>query len=499
MKVFDTKYWKADILILMAAFSLLAITIGLELPVDIMAGIYMVIIGILTLIVFPRMERWWIPLTLGLVILLPGPLDRLLLSVSLTPERTANPYPVFSVIDMLMLVGILIEIKNRKAAKKQYRFHINYLTSTLALITIIGIVSSVVAYYNSPTFYWPMAFRAVFYSVRFLLVYFWVSLLFKDLTLIKRFPVAIFLISMGFVLLVLLSPSQNYEGGNRLSVATYGVNTFGHLLAFVSLLCLPFIRYFRESGHRIMRLLTISALGICLLFLLMSGNRMSFVLVLVGMLSFYFFLPGSAKRKLKLAILALGAVVLALVLLAVVKPEIYNRITGVFQLVSGENAFDDIKELQARFVVWNISYEMILQHPLLGIGPGQWNYMKGQFGPMPPWMSTILDPHNGYLLYAAEMGLLCLTIYYSIIITAVHRGWKSFKEIKVQYTETPSGTIYLYMSFLLILCIVIVCWLIADLTNASGLNIRVQSLMWSLCAILFISPALVKKKYEKGK
>lgn len=478
-------------LILTALF--LGLAVMAHASTGIFLGIYLVLFLMLLVPVFIRLRGWWIPLIIGLIILLPGPLDRTLIAVRLTPEEGYNEYGLFSVIDILMFLSIIVQFIYQGNLKGSFNPRLNLLTLGLISITFIACISTAFSAYDSSSFYFPMALRAIFYSIRFLLIFAWIRLLFADLSYIKQIPFAIFLITIGFVLLAILSPSENYEGGNRLSVATYGVNTFGHLLTFVSLLSIPFIAYYSSIKQRIMFFLSLSCLLICFLFLLMSANRMSFALLLLGAGVYYMYLPIPFKKKLRFAFLLLIGLALCIMVFFFLKPELFQRVFGIFQLISGENALEDVKELQARFVVWGLSYEMILEHPLLGVGPGQWNYLKDYYGTMPPWMTSILDPHNGFLLYASEMGLICMVIYYSIIFYTIRRGVKAFKLLKNQYRIAPTRDLSLYLSVILMLNVIITCWLLSDLTNASGLNIRVQSLMWSFCSILFIAPALARK------
>ncbi|MCG2616079.1 O-antigen ligase family protein [Terrimonas sp. NA20] len=472
---------------------LLGLAIVAHLSTSAFLGMYLGMFLLLLIPVFIQLKGWWVPLIIGLIILLPGPLDRTLIAVQLTPEEGYNPYGLFSVIDILMFLSIVIHFAYERNLKGSFDATVNYLTLCLMAITVLACISTIFSAFNSSTFYLPMALRGIFYSIRFLLVFAWVKLFFKDISYVRQMPYAIFIITLGFVLLAVLSPSDNYEGGNRLSVATYGVNTFGHLLTFVSLLCIPFISHFYASKRYMMFLLALGSLVICFTFQLMSANRMSFGLLLMGAGIYYLYLPIPFRKKMRLAFFMLTGLVMCVGVFFVFKPDLFERIFGIFQLVSGENALEDVKELQARFVVWGLSYNMIVEHPFLGVGPGQWNYLKDYFGTMPPWMTSILDPHNGYLLYASEMGLICVMIYYSVIFTTIRRGIKAFKILKQQYKIKPSADLSLYLSFILILNVIIVCWLLSDLTNASGLNIRVQSLMWSLCSICFIAPSLARK------
>ena len=466
--------------------------------VTVIMGLYLLILAVLFLPVFSRLRKWWLPSVLGLVILLPGPMDRMFLSVELTPEAGSNAFGIFSVIDILMLLTIFIKLNDEHDLKNFFNIRINYVTISLLAITFLACVSTLLSYLNYANFHFPMAFRAIFYSIRFLLVFAWINHFFGGLPEIRKLPVAVCLITLGFIFLVILSPKENYEGGNRLSVATYGVNTFGHLLAFISLFCIPFaVNYYAEK-QKFPFFILAGCFLTCIVFLLMSANRMSFGLLVFGIGLYSLFYPAPFKKKLRVGLMFILMLAGALFSFSIVQPELMSRIFGVFDIVSGEQAIDNISELQSRFVVWGISLEMILEHPLFGAGPGQWNYLKHTFGSMPPWMSTILDPHNGYLLYASEMGLISMFIYYGIIIYSIYCGFKTFKRLKVAYRNGRSADNGFYMSFFLMLSLIICCWLLSDLTNASGLNIRVQSLMWSLCSILFISPSLSRKFIERN-
>jgi O-antigen ligase len=478
--------------LLVSALILFMVSGYLGLSEGVLVGIYVLLIAIIAFPLFSLSAKWWVPLILGLVILLPGPMDRMFLSVNLTPEKGVNPYGIFSVIDLLMLTAIVIRLKSEGKLYNLFNFKLNYLTVSLIIIFFFNGLSSFLSYINYQEFHFPMAFRASFYFIRFMLVFAWIDLFFEDFSAVKKMHVALFLITLGFVLLALLSPRENYEGGNRLSVATYGVNTFGHLLAFFSLFSVPFLMHFRKTSQKLM-LLTGICFGICFLFLMISANRMSFLLLVFGFGLFFLLYPMTFRKKLRLGIVIFLILVTTISVFAAIQPDLYNRIFGLFNIVSGENALESISELQARFVVWSISLEMVNTHPLLGIGPGQWNYLKYDFGSMPPWMTTILDPHNGYLLYSSEAGLISTFIYYSILFVSVRNGFKAYKRLKRMYLENRSVDTGFYMSFILMLAIIVICWMISDLSNASGLNIRVQSLMWSLCSILFISPTLVKK------
>ena len=89
--------------------------------------------------------------------------------------------------------------------------------------------------------------------------------------------------------------------------------------------------------------------------------------------------------------------------------EIGNEIKGVSE--SGTSA-------GARWVMWNITIEMIAEQPMLGSGSGSFKYdYEAQNRQTKGWASSMGsdDPHQQYLLIAGEQGIIGLILFCSMI------------------------------------------------------------------------------------
>ncbi len=77
---------------------------------------------------------------------------------------------------------------------------------------------------------------------------------------------------------------------------------------------------------------------------------------------------------------------------------------------------------QERLYYQNIAFRMIKEHPLTGIGYGQFSLRSPSFGAEP---TQIGAPHNIYLILAAEMGLLSLFAFLGWIGMLFVNAWRS--------------------------------------------------------------------------
>lgn len=113
-------------------------------------------------------------------------------------------------------------------------------------------------------------------------------------------------------------------------------------------------------------------------------------------------------------VLALVATVAGLGLFAL----ILGQVGGLDRQVLTEST----KSLQYRVQYWVATWPMIRNHPLLGVGPGQfrWQYL---FYKLPEASEEIADPHNflfdvaangGIVAFVGLLGMIALTLYHSM-------------------------------------------------------------------------------------
>jgi len=147
--------------------------------------------------------------------------------------------------------------------------------------------------------------------------------------------------------------------------------------------------------------------GLCALLLLLfvnligtasRGGMMALVIVLIVFWAGY----GGKRRWL----LAAGAVAMAAAVLgtALMLPQV--PVHRYLQLSS-----EDDPTTQIRMGLYDVAIGMVEDHPLLGVGTGQWVRESPRYFSSGTFRSTTYMPHNTYLQVAAENGLLGLAVY----------------------------------------------------------------------------------------
>jgi|GEM_PF-1820081 len=91
-----------------------------------------------------------------------------------------------------------------------------------------------------------------------------------------------------------------------------------------------------------------------------------------------------------------------------------------------------------RTIIWDKTIEMIKEQPLIGAGPGQWQILIPKYGvdefneSLREGSLTYQRPHNDFLWYAAEVGLIGLIGYLVFFIGTIYIGIRNI-------TKAPDG------------------------------------------------------------
>lgn len=112
--------------------------------------------------------------------------------------------------------------------------------------------------------------------------------------------------------------------------------------------------------------------------------------------------------------LFLGVVVLSLVFM----PGVSQRLWSIFDTGGGTAGF--------RVRLWQIPLRMITEHPILGVGIGNYLIAFTSYILRHPELNlgwVQYGAHNSYLTYWAEIGLIGLLSFFFILLTAVRSGF----------------------------------------------------------------------------
>lgn len=184
---------------------------------------------------------------------------------------------------------------------------------------------------------------------------------------------------------------------------------------------LPFFFVFAADATRLqprIRLLLWSAVILALGALVVNATRGAWLAV-GGSLATYFTVWARNRKKIIVWLLGL---ILALALVAV-----------TLNLFAGDrNArfiARDLTSAGERFRIWESTLGMIGDHPLLGVGPGNYAQQYEHKYILPSALERKSQPHahNNILSVASEMGLLGLSAFLALFGYIIHHFWQALR------------------------------------------------------------------------
>jgi len=210
--------------------------------------------------------------------------------------------------------------------------------------------------------------------------------------------------------------AENYRLTGPFSNAKIGI--------FLTKMCFPTfgILFYLSLGSARLRnsLAVLFYLGICIATIMLSGERTAFFSAIIGLFVVAIIIA-ITDRKLRLISLGLSALVLVLSLaLLMTQPALQDRLIFLSQQMGnfGQSAYGKL--------FW-AGYQLGMEHWLTGTG------FKGFRLLCPEMMNTgvandcNLHPHNPYIEWFAEAGLIGLLLFISLVGSMVYRAYHSIK------------------------------------------------------------------------
>jgi O-antigen ligase len=167
--------------------------------------------------------------------------------------------------------------------------------------------------------------------------------------------------------------------------------------------------------------------AVALLCLLVQGiflpNRTAQLALLIGL--FFAWVHAFRSHLCLLALLGLGLVgVFCVVVWGI--PSLHDRFAlGFSELqaaTSGVPVTGDPGSWGIRVIMYETTYQMILDSPWLGNGIGAWNVLWVQR--VPAMFAGFNMPHNDYLWMGAQAGWPGLCVFGSLLMTGLRQGWR---------------------------------------------------------------------------
>jgi len=248
----------------------------------------------------------------------------------------------------------------------------------------------------------------------------------------------------------------------RVSGLLIDPNHFAGELALVTPLVLALGIVSRRRWIAVLAAVAAAAFSIAIVATL---SRSGWLGLLAGLLVLGMLLPG---HRLKLGALLVAAV--AVILVAGLVPAIADRL--------GPHATGPFEMLASRWRVWTAAIAMIGDHPIFGVGIGNFQNVYPAYGVRPV---SAPHAHNLFLNLAAERGLPALVAFalvLAVLLRTLHHAWAA--------ARTPAGKA-LVAGFSASL----VAFLVHSLLDVSYVEETVLLLFWVVIGVSAVLPRAV--------
>jgi hypothetical protein len=108
-------------------------------------------------------------------------------------------------------------------------------------------------------------------------------------------------------------------------------------------------------------------------------------------------------------------------------PNLQSRVDTTLKDVAAFARGEKISDEGIRLEMYRVAVTMIAEKPITGHGVGIWYQQIRERAPASR-IESMATPHNDYLLYCAEIGLLGLAALLWILFRLLHLGWKVRRE-----------------------------------------------------------------------
>jgi O-antigen ligase len=331
---------------------------------------------------------------------------------SLVLDTTMLPRQLY--FSVFVVIGVFAMLLLKKNTFYFNPIHIGlFALLLLSSFSILYAFNSAEAYYTSCKFSLSLLVFTTLYAL--------LTQEFINIKTISRAVLVFLLLACGYQIYEILKKGNLWllAGKN-----IYEINgLFGHKNLFSSIVFLgfPFLIYICVYERKFWQLLGIllSITALVLLLFVQTKAVLLAILLGIGISAIVLFTSLSVKRMYKVLILS-GMAFFVLLVAFMAKEKL--------PLLSNN---DTIKE---RILLWSNTWQLIKEHPLSGVGAGNWQIFFPKYG-LQNFMQTnylISDgyttfqrPHNDFLWVWSEMGVLALITYIGIFALGLYYCFKN--------------------------------------------------------------------------
>lgn len=267
----------------------------------------------------------------------------------------------------------------------------------------------------------------VFLSLLFLALGIW--LLKRNPSLFQRISYLV----LGIVLLYLLIATMQMANLKRIDENSiydiYGLSAHRNLFSSFLFLAIPFLVQGAVSSRTYWKYIFILCLVGSFFFVVILQTRAVWLGTCIAVLASAFLLlrMGKSFWSLKKVVGAalLLAVSVSLVVLALVKYQFWEQFSERWNIGN----YGQSQSVQERFQQWNSTWKIAKEHPLLGVGAGNWPFYFPKFTLVGNQEAlegiTFQRPHNDFLWVLSELGIVGLVSYLLLFLVPIFYAFKS--------------------------------------------------------------------------
>lgn len=320
--------------------------------------------------------------------------------------RIHQLFPALAVFRPVTVMGILaigLCLLDRVPPRRIYAFQIPATRWLLALAVWMAL--------SVPGALWPGGAFGTFRDfAKTALIYFVIVRAVRSARDIERLALVYVLGAAIFAAMVLTHTQFQLDVGGRMErLYFYDSNDF----ATYTVTALPLGLYFIMNGRPWLRVAACAASAVLATGFVWSGSRGGF-LALLAVVAYFLLRYTSVQRSWRWTTVAVVGVLLT----AIAGSTYWERISTVLHPSADYNLTDE----QGRLRIWERGMGYMIQHPVFGVGGGNFPRAEGTISPLvgrqPAGRGLKWGPpHNSYVQVGAELGVPGLIIYVAFILS----------------------------------------------------------------------------------
>ena len=194
----------------------------------------------------------------------------------------------------------------------------------------------------------------------------------------------------------------------------------GILMSFFTVMA---VHQAAQAPSRARTILAASVAGLAAFSVLfLSDGRTGYLALLLSLAVYSVFAVGLKPRKLAIAIAAVAAV---LVLAFTTSTQLQTRTALAWEEAMHSESSSPVTSVGARVEMARFSLETALDTPLFGHGTAAYPVLSKAYFTDPAWCSVVcVHPHNQFVFFLFEQGLVGLALFLWFVFAIARQGWR---------------------------------------------------------------------------